>query len=140
MSVNKINWYRPVLDFELRNQNGVVGRWLTSMGREITAGAKIQAGVKTGHLKRSIHMEHSRTPIGQLIRVGTNNVSYATMHHEGTKPHIIVPNKAPQLVFMTTKGGRPRLIRTQIVNHPGTKPNPYLTLPMRTVLASRGVI
>ena len=140
MATNKIIWNRPVLDFELRNRGGTVGRWLTGMGREITTAAKLQAGVKTGALKASIHMEHSRNPLGQEIRVGSNNIKYATMHHEGTKPHIIVPNRAPQLVFMSAKSGRPRIIRTTLVHHPGTKANPYLTIPMRTVLAAHGVI
>ena len=96
--------FRPrALDFLLNDPYGPVGRYLFARGRAIMAGAKSQVGVKTGRLKASIHMRQERAPFGQVLRVGSP-LSYALMHHEGTRPHIITPNKAQVLRF--TSGGR----------------------------------
>jgi hypothetical protein len=115
--------FRPrSLDFLLNDPYGPVGRYLFVRGRAIMAGAKSQVGVKTGRLKASIHMRQERAPFGQVLRVGSP-LSYALMHHEGTRPHIITPNKAQVLRF--TSGGR--VIYTHAVKHPGTRPNRYLT-------------
>lgn len=115
--------FRPrALDFLLNDPYGPVGRYLFSRGRAIMAGAKNQVGVKTGRLKASIHMRQERAPFGQQVRIGSP-LSYALMHHEGTRPHIITPNRAQVLRF--TSGGR--VIYTHAVKHPGTRPNRYLT-------------
>lgn len=115
--------FRPrALDFLLNDPYGPVGRYLFARGRAIMAGAKNQVGVKTGRLKASIHMRQERAPFGQQVRIGSP-LSYALMHHEGTRPHIITPNRAQVLRF--TSGGR--VIYTHAVKHPGTRPNRYLT-------------
>jgi hypothetical protein len=49
----------------------------------------------------------------------------ALIHHEGTRPHLIVPRKAKALAFYP-RGGT-ALVFAKRVNHPGTKPNKYLT-------------
>lgn len=49
----------------------------------------------------------------------------ALWHHEGTVPHPIVPVRAPMLVFWSDRAGK--VVRAMHVNHPGTKPNRYLT-------------
>lgn len=140
MAVNKIVWNRPVLDNFLRSESGEVGRWLMGIGRDIKVNAVAKAGYKTGALKSSITLKHNRTFRGQSITVGSP-LNYALYHHQGTKPHIITPRRANQLVFMTPRGtGGMRLVRTQIVRHPGTRPNPFLTEPMRIVLAGKGVV
>jgi len=115
--------FRPrAIDHLLNDPYGPVGRYLFVRGRAIMAGAKSQVGVKTGRLKASIHMRQERAPFGQELRVGSP-LSYALMHHEGTRPHIITPNRAKVLRF--TSGGR--VIYTHAVRHPGTRPNRYLT-------------
>lgn len=115
--------FRPrSVDFLLNDPYGPVGRYLYMRGRAIVVAAKGQVGVKTGRLKASIHMRHERDPLGQVIRIGSP-LSYALMHHEGTRPHIITPNKAQVLRF--TSGGR--VIYTHAVKHPGTRPNRYLS-------------
>lgn len=115
--------FRPrALDHLLNDPYGPVGRYLFARGRAIMAAAKAQVGVKTGRLKASIHMRQERAPYGQMIRIGSP-LSYALMHHEGTRPHIITPNRAQVLRF--TSGGR--IIYTHAVKHPGTRPNRYLT-------------
>lgn len=129
MPVNKITWYNTQVNHLLRSQNGDVGQWLKGEGHKVMALAKVQAGYKTGRLKQSIQMHQSRTPDGQQLKIGSS-VHYAYLHHEGTKPHVIVPRRANQLVFMSYKSGRAQLVRTQIVHHPGTRANHYLTDPM----------
>ena len=115
--------FRPrSLDHLLNDPYGPVGRYLFVKGRAIVAGAKQQVGVDTGRLKASIHMRQERAPKGQLMRIGSP-LSYALMHHEGTRPHLIVPNKSQVLRF--TAGSR--VIYTHMVRHPGTRPNRYLT-------------
>jgi len=115
--------FRPrAMNHLLNDPYGPVGRYLFARGRAIMAGAKNQVGVKTGRLKASIHMRQERAPFGQVLRVGSP-LSYALMHHEGTRPHIITPDRAKVLRF--TSGGR--VIYTHAVKHPGTRPNRYLT-------------
>jgi hypothetical protein len=115
--------FRPAaLDNLLHEPSGTVGRHLAAVGRRIVAAAKQQVGVDTGRLKNSIHMRHVRAGVGQFIEVGSP-VKHALVHHEGSRPHLIVPNRAQVLRF--TSGSR--VIYTHTVRHPGTRPNRYLT-------------
>lgn len=73
-----------------------------------------------GNLKQSIR----KTPYGStgfMIRV---NADYGVYVDQGTKPHVIVPRRAPYLVFKNSEG---KWIRTRRVNHPGTKPTYFFT-------------
>lgn len=117
------------LDYVLNNPEGMVGRYLARRGKELQAMAKAQVGVRTGALRASIHMRHMRDPRGQYIMVGSR-LNYALMHHEGTKPHLIVANNAKVLRF--TKGSS--IVYAHSVMHPGTKANRYLTDNLRRVL------
>tara|TARA_B110000503_G_scaffold26628_1_gene42005 strand:+ start:662 stop:1177 length:516 start_codon:yes stop_codon:yes gene_type:complete len=119
--------YKPILNFELRNMYGTVGRYIRKVGHKVAWGARAQVGVKTGALKASIRMRSIKRFGETAVKIGAYT-NYALLHHEGTKPHVITPNKpGGQLVFM--KGTR--LIRTPMVMHPGTKPNKYLTRQLR---------
>lgn len=118
----QIVWNKPGLDYVLHNPVGVVGRYLSKKGRLVTAAARRQVGVRTGALRNSIHMRHFRDPRGQYIKVGSS-LSYARMHHDGTKPHLILPTRGGNLRFFS-KGF---MVFAQMVRHPGTKPNRYLT-------------
>lgn len=114
------------LDYVLKNPAGPVGRDLARRGARVAAGARAQVGVKTGALRASIHMRHMRDSRGQYVRIGSN-LHYARMHHDGTAPHLIKPNRKSMLKFQS-KG---QTIFTHLVNHPGTKPNRYLTDNLR---------
>jgi hypothetical protein len=117
-----VNIRKAELDFLLNNPSGSVGRYLARKGRMITVAAKSQAGVRTGALRASIHMRHLRDSRGQFVRIGSP-LNYALMHHEGTKPHLITPNRAQVLRFV--RGSR--VVYAHSVMHPGTKPNKFLT-------------
>jgi len=116
------------LDFMLNNPSGEVGRYLAKKGRIIQAAARAQVGVRTGALRASIHMRHLRDSRGQFIKVGSS-LNYALLHHEGSKPHIIVPDRATILKFAT----RGRVVYAHAVRHPGTKANRYLTDNLKLV-------
>jgi hypothetical protein len=119
---------RAELDFMLNNPSGDVGRYLAKKGRIVQAAARAQVGVRTGALRASIHMRHLRDSRGQFIKVGSS-LNYALLHHEGSKPHIIVPDRATILKFAT----RGRVVYAHAVRHPGTKANRYLTDNLKLV-------
>jgi hypothetical protein len=118
--------YKPVLAFELTNRDGMVGRHLGKIGRKIVVGAKAQVGVRTGQLRRSIKMEHIYYTSGAAIKVGST-LSYAHLHHEGSRPHLITPKTGEVLRF--SRGTK--IIYARQVAHPGTRPNRYLSDQLR---------
>ena len=121
-TASNVTWNESGLDYLLKNPLGPVGRSLSKRGLRVANAAKRQVGVNTGALKRSISTSHKRDARGQFVRVGSP-LNYALYHHEGTKPHIITPNRSQYLVFTKEK----RVIYATSVRHPGTEPNRYLT-------------
>jgi hypothetical protein len=117
------------LDRLLNQTTGEVGDHLKKIGRRIKAGAAVTAGKDTGSLVRKLYMEQGRRGRYQYVEVGSKS-SHAYMHHEGTRRHRIIPNTGRVLRFNV--GGM--AVFAMKVNHPGTKPNKYLTTPMRKVL------
>jgi hypothetical protein len=122
--VTKLN--RANLAFVLKAREGNVGRYLTKKATFVTLKAKAQVGVKTGALQRSINWSYGIKPSGPFVRIGSP-LSYAYLHHEGSRAHIITPKVKKALKF-SSKGA---IIITQRVRHPGTKPNKYLTDNLR---------
>lgn len=116
-----IVWREIPLDVMLKQPQGEVGRWLRKRGTMIQSAAKARVGVKTGALKASIKLIHERTVFGQMLTIGSP-LSYALVHHEGSRPHVITPKNAKMLRF-TSKG---RVVYARTVLHPGTRPNKYL--------------
>jgi hypothetical protein len=116
-----IVWRQIPLDVMLKQPQGEVGRWLRKRGTMIQSAAKAQAGIQTGALKASIKLIHERTVFGQMLTIGSP-LSYALVHHEGSRPHVITPKNAKMLRF-TSKG---RVVYARTVLHPGTRPNKYL--------------
>lgn len=116
------------LDFMLNNPSGDVGRYLAKKGRIVQAAAKAQVGVRTGALRSSIHMRHLRDSRGQYLKIGSE-LNYALLHHEGSRPHLIVAKRATVLRFVN----RGRVVYAHSVMHPGTKANRYLTDNLKLV-------
>lgn len=125
----RVIFREPIIDNYLYSTTGQVGRYLGRKGRMIESAAKRQVGVNTGALRSSIHMRHVSDPRGQFIRVGSS-LSYARVHHEGAKPHLIRPNTAQMLRFVS-KG---QIVFAHMVRHPGTPANRYLTDNMRRII------
>jgi hypothetical protein len=63
-----------------------------------------------------------------------SDVEYAQMVHDGTRPHVIRPRNAQVLRFRV--GGQ--VVFARVVNHPGTRAQPFLDRALREVAASRG--
>ena len=124
----KVIFRRAELDFLLNSPEGDVGRYLANKGRLITVAAKAQVGVRTGALRSSIHMRHLRDSRGQYVKIGSN-LDYALLHHQGSKPHVIRPDRSKVLRFV--RGSR--IIYTSSVMHPGTKANRYLSDNLKLV-------
>lgn len=114
--------YNTPFNSLLKSDTDLVGRYLTGRGAHLTALAKVQVGVDTGALKSSIRYELKKK-YGSLAVIITAHDKKAMMHHEGTRPHIIVPKKAKTLRFQQ----HGRIVYAQVVHHPGTKPNKFLT-------------
>lgn len=104
-----------------------VQRDLKRRARKVEHAAKAMAGIETGRLRRSIKSEVIPGLRGiPQIRVGSS-VGYAELHHEGTRPHVILPHMRHRLRFKI----HGRVIYATQVFHPGTRPNHYLTTPLR---------
>jgi len=101
---------------------GDVGKFLRKRAIALQGLARKQVGVKTGALKVSIRYKVVRDGKGLVATVGSNN-RIALMHHNGTKPHFIRPRRAQTLRFYS----HGRIVYSQLVFHPGTRPNKYLT-------------
>lgn len=79
------------------------------------------APVKSGKLRDGISIEKS--PGYRHIGPNYNLTPYATFVSEGTEPHVIEPKKPDGVLAFKVHG---RMVFTKKVNHPGTKPNPYI--------------
>lgn len=79
---------------------------------------KQEAPVKTGNLRRTIHLESANAV--QAVTVAS--ARYAAHVELGTRPHVIRPRRRKFLKF--SAGGR--VIFTKMVRHPGTKAQPYM--------------
>jgi hypothetical protein len=119
--------YDWALNLELHSPSGALWKSLAVKSKMALYGARAQAGVKTGALKASIYQTHRATSYGQEITIGSR-MSYALMHHEGTRPHYIKPKQDGGYLVFRSKA---RIVRTTIVLHPGTRPNPYLKAQLR---------
>lgn len=104
----------------LHGKGGMVYTDINKRALRVQTAAKRQVGVRTGRLKRSIHVNMRSRPNTEAL-VGSN-VRYALLHHNGSRPHPIEAKPGRMLTFRV--GGRRVFVRR--VLHPGTKPNPYL--------------
>lgn len=109
----------------LNSPKGPVGKHLRVIAQKILTEAKTMVGVRTGALKRSLTVRQGARGNVQFVSVGSN-LPHALMHHEGTRPHEI--RALPGRVMRFNVGGR--VVYAQRVDHPGTRPRKYLTVPM----------
>jgi hypothetical protein len=116
----------------LHSPAGPVVRMLYERGERVKIAARAQ--IRVGHVhggsgrpnlrdtivKRPLPPDH----IGPGMRVGSES-PIALLHHEGTRPHTIVP-RVKQMLRFTPQGGS-GFVFARRVEHPGTQPNRYLT-------------
>lgn len=120
---------RRAFNNEFKSQHGMVGRYLTNRGRLLQKLAKAQVGVDSGKLRKSINYKLTKKSSGLVMTVGSGN-KIAFWHHEGTKPHTILPKTAKTMRF----NSRGKIVYAKVVNHPGTRPNKYLTDNLRKII------
>lgn len=113
---------RAVYEDITKSPTGMTGRHLGKLGARLRMLARAQVGVKTGALKSSIRYKVARNGRGLHVIIGSDN-RISLLHHNGARPHIILPRRAQTLRFYS----RGRIVYAQVVRHPGTKPNRYLT-------------
>jgi hypothetical protein len=126
-------------------QNGTANeRILRLLGNEVVSRAKQNVAQKTRNLHRTIRVDEvdERTQTVRVVAGSTNGkVGYAQYVEFGTKPHVIVPKPgrkgrngrpaalawggARRLSGNLRSGSRPTNFAYR-VNHPGTRPRPYL--------------
>jgi hypothetical protein len=83
-----------------------------------------QAPGHTGQLVRSIQEDVEQSGLSGKVWLEESVAPYGKFVHDGTKPHRILPKNKPLLYFVSKKQGH--LIGSKGVNHPGTKPDPFL--------------
>lgn len=117
-------------------RTGRAGRLvLGSFGTLTVQYARQEVPQKTRNLHRSIRVDEVDVA-RQLVRVvagGTRQVGYAAHVEFGTRAHVIVPRNRKALAWggprrlsgSLRSGARPTSFATR-VNHPGTRPQPYL--------------
>lgn len=124
----------------MRSPSGPVLRDLLRRADQLIGLAKQQVGVGSSPAKGSIlgaggnpqpHLRDTivkRTdmsrPEGPVVMVGSDAAPKALIHHEGSRPHVIMPRRATMLRFVGRTG---QVVFARKVNHPGTKPNRYLS-------------
>lgn len=121
------------LEARLRAMGRAPEEMLREIGIRGVAEAKKTVPRKTGNLGRTIRLGTvSRTEVS--IRAGgALNVGYAAAVEFGSRPHVIRPKKARVLAWGGSRtlggrlsaGSRPTNFAMS-VNHPGTKPQPFL--------------
>lgn len=90
--------------------------------------------VGAGTLKRSHFRKESLDAVfGWRMQIGANT-SYAYFVHQGTHPHPIDAKPGGTLHFYWAKAGG--YVFLQHVNHPGTRPQPWLWQAASTIIRS----
>ena len=126
---------------------GDTSQLLRDLQVETIAEAKRLVPRKTGFLGRSI-VPGNVTDTSALIHV---NAPYAASVELGSKPHVILPKTASVLAWPSKEGakrlsGRPKkgtasgdMTFAAKVNHPGTKPQPFVVPAAEKALKKAGV-
>lgn len=95
--------------------------------------ARTEAPVRTGRLRESIQSIYRGRGRWEIV-AGSNRGPgrhVAKIVHHGTKPHEIRPRRRKALKFYWERVGMVVILRS--VNHPGTKPDPFLTRAMHRI-------
>ena len=104
--------------------NAILQRRLRQIIRLAAADARTNAPVDTGRMAQAIK-EDPIVSEGPFKVIGgiTSYAPYSVFVHQGTRPHVIRPRNASALRFNV--GGN--TVFASSVNHPGTRPRPFLT-------------
>lgn len=88
---------------------------------------------RTGNLKRLIKADPVRRVGPWALASGVSSLArYSAPVHEGARPHVIRPRVARALRFEING----RVVFARRVNHPGNRPNPFLSNAVHRVVSS----
>ncbi|WP_171021284.1 hypothetical protein, partial [Glutamicibacter sp. V16R2B1] len=130
----QVTWDNQALARLERSPQGMVVRELVRRGQLVQDAAQRQ--VRLGHIGGGPGGRPNLryTIVKRLVQDGSNDLPtmligsespIALLHHEGSRPHVIVPRRKKVLVFVP-RGGGPWVF-TKRVRHPGFRGNKYLT-------------
>jgi hypothetical protein len=105
----------------------MVARDLNRRASIVQDRARARAGVESGRLRASIVKRVAEDSQGLVVYVGSHE-PHARLHHEGTDPHVIEPRAVGGWLRFEVQGV---VVYATAVNHPGTRPNRYLTESLR---------
>lgn len=131
----QVTWDNSALARLERSPQGMVIRDLVRRGQLVQEAAQQQ--VRLGHIGGGPGGRPNLryTIVKRLVRDGSNELPtmligsdspIALLHHEGSRPHEIVPRRKKVLVFYADSGRGP-LVFTRRVRHPGFRGNRFLT-------------
>lgn len=119
---------------------------LREVGLTAVADAKRIVPRQTGNLGRTIRIGSMTDTSVEVKAGGQLNVGYAAAVEYGSRPHVIRPKRAKALAWggPRTLGGRLRSGGSpthfaKVVNHPGTKPKPFLIPAFEFALRKLGI-
>lgn len=102
---------------------------------------------QTGNLGRTIRLGRITEDSVQIIAGGQGGVGYAQAVEFGTGPHTIVPRRRKALAWGgnrrlsgSLRSGSKATFFAKRVNHPGTKPKPYLRPSAEKAVEDSGVV
>lgn len=120
------------LDFDRSAARRLGGNIADDQARKVTRGtfnvSRLNAPFDTGRMKASGGMNVRRT-VSTSRGTVSYRTDYATIVHEGSRPHLIRPRRAKALRFRV--GGR--VVYAKRVRHPGTRSQPWLWRALRFV-------
>lgn len=111
------------------SRTGDVHKHMENTARKIVVLAKAKVGKRTRRLEHSIGYRMLNTPNGVYAEIGAS-ARIALIHHEGSRPHVILPTHSRVLRFK--QGGQ--VVYARKVHHPGTRPNRYLLDAMVAII------
>lgn len=133
---------------ELERRLGAIADTRRLLGRialDGVAEAKRLVPRRTGNLGRTIRLGRVDARSAEVLAGGQRNVGYAAAVEFGSRPHVILPRRARVLAWggSRTLGGRLRSGSrpthfARRVNHPGTRPKPYLGPGVRRAIEKVG--
>jgi hypothetical protein len=118
----------------LTGPTGPVLRFVRSVTRKVRTLAVLKCPVDTGRL-RSAHREEVGVRGGQVYGFVENDTEYAAAVHGGTAPHQIRPRRPGGVLRFETGG---QVVFTTLVNHPGTRAQPWLREAMEEAAGPAG--
>lgn len=115
---------------EFLSWEGPPGRDFERRMRTLAFRQRSEAPLRTGKLAGQVEPRRMQSDFGRYLEgaAGVNpgqggQRGYALYQSEGTRPHIIQAKRGKSLRFVVAG----RTVFARRVQHPGTRPNPYLT-------------